>query len=691
MNVSSIRGRAALATVALLISPLASLRALAEPSPTAAPSPPKSAVPSLKPADLDKAVDPCQDFFRYTCGTWLKANPIPPEYPSWGRFNELQEQNRAVLRGILEKAAANPAADAGGRAIGDYWASCMDEARAEKDGISPIRPLLERIAALASPADAVVEAGRLRREGVPALFSVASTQDARDATEITAEVDQGGLGLPERDYYTKQDDASKKIRAQYVEHLAKLFVLSGNEDAPAADAARRVLAFETRLAESMQTKLERRDPERLYNRKTLAALADLAPAVPWAGTFSAVGTPPFASLNVVSPGYFKALSDTVVSAPLDDWKTYLHAVVLRSSAKFLSKAFVNQDFAFNGTVLVGTTALQPRWKRCVASTDANLRDLLGRPYADATFGADGKKRMQALVVALEDAMDEDLRRVPWMDDETRGRARAKLGSFAKKIGYPDKWVDMSQMKITRGSWLENLRAAQRFEVARDLAKIGKPLDRTEWGISVPTVNAGYNPQLNDITFPAGILQPPFFDRAADDALNFGAIGGVIGHEITHGFDDQGRQFDKSGNLKDWWTERSTKQFEKRAGCVERQFSDFKVEDLNVNGKLTLGENIADLGGVKIAWAAFRKTGQGRDGAPIDGFTPDQRFFLGWGRMWCEAYTPELARLLVNTNEHSPPRYRVNGPLSNMKEFQSAFHCPDDTPMVRKAVDLCEVW
>ena len=678
----------ALFAVALLVS----LRAIAEPPPGEPSSPPKAADLALDPSQIDRSVDPCQDFFLYTCGTWLKANPIPAEYPLWGRFNELQDKNLGDLHTILEAAAAKGASpDPAQRAIGDYYAACMDESRAEKDGISPIQPLLARIAAVKSPADAVVEAGRLHREGSPALFPFESTQDARDATEIIAEVDQGGLGLPERDYYTKDDEKSKTLRSQYVEYLAKLLVLAGDEEVTAAEEAKRVLAFETRLATSMQTKVERRDPERLYNRKKLAELIALAPAVPWKDYFAAIGAPAFASLNVVSPGYFKAVSEMVSSVPLDDWKSYLRAVVIRTSARQLSAAFVNADFAFNGVLLTGTKELSPRWKRCVSSTDAELKDLLGRPYADATFGADGKKRMQALVAALEKAMDEDLKKIPWMDDETRGRARQKLGAFAKKIGYPDKWIDMSKVRIARGSWFQNVREAEIFSFDRDAAKIGKPLDRTEWGYTVPTVNAGYNVQLNDITFPAGILQPPFFDRAADDALNYGAVGGFIGHEITHGFDDQGRQFDKSGNLKDWWTERSAKQFTDRAGCVERQFSNYKVEELNVNGKLTLGENIADLGGLKIAWAAFKKTKEGGSQTPIDGFTPDQRFFLGWGRAWCEAYTPELARLLVNTNEHSPPRYRVNGPLSNMKEFQAAFHCEGDTPMVKKAVDLCEVW
>jgi endothelin-converting enzyme/putative endopeptidase len=687
MNIQKNSGLVLLASLTLALA----LTAAGEPPVKSASSSPKASSPALDPAGLDKTVDPCVDFFRYSCGTWLKANPIPAEYPSWGRFNELQERNRGVLHGILEKAAARPGADFAERAIGDFYASCMDEARAERDGLSPVQPLLDRVAALKTPADAVVEAGRLRREGVPALFPLNSTQDARDATEVIAEMDQGGLGLPDRDYYTKEDDKSKTLRSQYAVYLAKLFALAGGDEASATEAARRVLAFETKLAASMQTKVERRDPERLYNRKKVAELKELAPAVPWAEVFTAAGAPAFASLNVVSPGYFKAVSEAVASESLDDWKTYLRAVVLRSSAKFLTAAFVNEDFAFNGTILTGTKALQPRWKRCVASTDANLRDLLGRPYADATFGTDGKARTQALVAALQAAMDEDLKRVLWMDDETRGRAREKLSAFAKKIGYPDKWVDMSKLKIARGSWLQNVREAQRFEFARDLAKVGVPLDRTEWGMTVPTVNAGYNPQLNDITFPAGILQPPFFDRAADDALNYGGIGGGIGHEITHGFDDQGRQFDKNGNLKDWWTERSAKEFEKRAGCVEKQFSNYKVEDANVNGKLTLGENIADLGGLKIAWAAFKTTKEGQSAAPIDGFTPDQRFFLGWGRIWCEAYTPEFARLLVNTNEHSPPGYRVNGPISNMKEFKAAFHCPEDAPMARKAVDLCEVW
>jgi putative endopeptidase len=680
-------GRALLACLTLSLS----FNAPAGPPPSDAPPSPKSATRALDPAEIDSSVDPCQDFFRYTCGTWLKSNPIPGEYPLWGRFNELQDKNLADLHTVLEAAVAKPGTDAARRAIGDYYAACMDESHAEKDGLTPLTPFLDRVAAVKSPADAVVESGRLHRDGAPALFSFESTQDARDATEIIAEVDQGGLGLPDRDYYTKDDDKSKTLRAEYVDHLAKLFVLAGDTKAAAKGEAGRVLAFETKLAASMQTKVERRDPERLYNRKKLAELKELAPNVPWSDYFTAIGAPSFESLNVVSPGYFKSLSDLVTSVPLSDWKTYLRSVVLRTSARFLSKAFVNQDFAFNGVLLTGTKELGPRWKRCVASTDFELKDLLGRPYAEATFGADGKERMNALVTALGNAMDADLKRVSWMDEETRARAVEKMAAIARKIGYPDKWIDMSKLRLTRASWIANATEAERFSFDRDVAKIGKPLDRTEWGYTVPTVNAGYNPQLNDITFPAGILQPPFFDRASDDALNYGAIGGFIGHEITHGFDDQGRQFDKNGNLKDWWTERSAKQFEKRAACVEKQFSSYKVEELNVNGKLTLGENIADLGGLKIAWAAFKETKEGGSSTPIDGFTPDQRFFLGWGRAWCEAYTPEFARLLVNTNEHSPPTYRVNGPLSNMQEFRAAFHCPEDAPMARKAVDLCEVW
>jgi putative endopeptidase len=690
LAVLALLGRAALAA-ALLIG--TSALALDPPaSPKAA-----GKAPGFDAKLVDPAVDPCKDFFQYACGTWIRSNPIPPEFPSWGRFQELAERNREELHRILEQAApANPKRDELHQKIGDYYASCMDEARAEAEGAKPLAPAFQRIAALEDAKAVVLEAARHRRQGVGSLFSFSSTPDARDAREVIAEADQGGLGLPDRDYYTKDDAKSKELRDQYVAHMTRMFQLAGDTPEAAATEAARVMTLETALAKGSMTRVERRNPEKRYNRMKAAELETLAPSIPWQAYIAETGLAPVPSLNVGSPGYFKTLDELLKTAALDDWKSYLRWHVIRAAAPRLSSAFVNEEFAFSGKTLTGAKQLQPRWHRCVAATDMGLRDLLGKPYVEATFGEDGKKRMLAMVNALKGAMDEDLSKVPWMDDETRGRAKAKLDAFGTKIGYPDKWMDTSGLKVDRGSFLENARRVARFHFDHELAKVGKPVDKTEWRMSAPTVNASYSPQYNQITFPAGILQPPFFDKAMDDAPNFGGIGAVIGHEISHGFDDQGSQFDKDGNLKSWWTEKSNAEFKKRTSCVERQFSDYvAIDDLHVNGKLTLGENIGDLGGLKIALAALKKTAAGKPpaemAAKIDGFTPEQRFFLGWATVWCRNATPEQQRLQVNTDPHAPAQFRVNGPLSNMKEFQAAFACPQDAPMVRKALEVCEVW
>lgn len=644
---------------------------------------------------IDRSSDPCKDFYQFACGNWLSSNPIPPEFSSWGRFTELAERNREELHKILEAAAAakdGKPRDEIHQKIGDYYAACMDESKADMLGRKPIEPELARIAGLKDAKAVVVEAGHLRRTGIGALFSFDSAQDARDAREVIAEADQGGLGLPDRDYYTKEDDNSKAIRAQYVEHVAKMFQLAGDDEEAAKSEAQRVITLETALAKGSMTRVERRDPEKRYNRTKVAALGTLAPSVPWTAYFTEVGLPSVDSVNIGSPSYFKALDEQLKTAALDDWKSYLRWTVIRSEAPRLSSAFVNENFRFHGAILTGAKALQPRWKRCVAATDQGLRDLLGKPYVDATFGADGKKRMQAMVEALTAAMEEDIKGLAWMDAETKVKAKEKLGTFVKKIGYPDKWVDMSKLKIDRTSWAENAARASTFGFDYELAKVGKPLDRTRWGMTPPTVNAYYNAQMNEIVFPAGILQPPFFDRKMDDAPNFGGIGAVIGHEISHGFDDRGSQYDKDGNLKNWWSEKAGMEFKRRAACVEKQFSDYvPIEDMHVNGKLTLGENIGDLGGVKIALAALHKTNEGKPDERRDGFTRDQRFFLGFGQIWCRNVTPEQLRLQINTDPHSPAQFRVKGPLSNMKAFQEAFHCPDDAPMVRKVSDICEIW
>ncbi len=675
---------AAAAAFPLLFPPRA---ASAQPDRPAAPGKPIGFDARL----VDKAGKPCTDFYQYACGGWLTGNPVPAEYSRWGRFNEVAERNQQILKRILETAAAGKKRDVHQK-IGDYYASCMDEGGAEAAGISPLSPAFARIAKITDVASLATEVARLQPNGVGVLFRFDSTPDFDDARQVIAEVDQGGLGLPDRDYYTKEDERSQKIRAQYVEHMEKMFTLAGDSADQAKSEAAWVLAIETALAKASMTRVERRDPKKRANRMDRRQLADLAPTFPWKEYFAAVGQPELASLNVASPPFFQGLDKELQSRDLDAWRAYLRWHVLESAAPMLSSAFVDETFRFSGTVLTGAQKLQPRWKRCVAASDRSLRDLLGRQYVEAAFGAQAKKRTNEMVQGLLEAMRADLADLTWMDAETKGRAQEKLASFVRKIGYPDKWVDYSAIPIERTSWLANSLRAREFTFRRDLSKIGKPVDRTEWRMTPPTVNASYSPQRNEITFPAGILQPPFFDNALDDGPNYGGIGGVIGHEITHGFDDQGRQFDKDGNLKDWWSAESAKEFVRRAACVERQFSNYvSVDDLHVNGKLTLGENIGDLGGLKISYAAFQKAKKGKKAAPVDGYTPDQRFFLGWAQVWCGNVRPEEARLRVATDPHAPERFRVLGPLSNMPEFAKAFDCPADSPMVRPVADICTVW
>jgi putative endopeptidase len=675
----------------LRIATLACVLALAARAGLAADEPKKT--PGFDPTLLDKTVAPCANFYQYACGGWLAANPIPPEYATWGRFNELADRNRDVLHDILEKASKpDPKRDVIHQKIGDFYTACMDEMHAEAEGAKPLKPTLDRIEKVHDSSSLVAEIARLRPQGVGVLWSFGSGQDAKDAREVIAEADQGGLGLPDRDYYTKEDEASKKLRDQYVEHMGKMFVLAGDTSERATAEASAVMAIETALAKASMTRVERRDPKKRYNRMSLEELGKLAPTIPWKAYLSAVGAGDVASINIGSPSYFKGLEELLKTEKPENWRSYLRWHAIRSAAPMLSSNFVNAEFAFYGTILTGAKELQPRWKRCVTATDQSMRELLGQPYVEATFGAEGKKRTQEMVEALVSAMKADLANVPWMDDETRSNAQQKLAAFTRKIGYPDKWIDYSKLSVERTSGPANAVRAREFEFRRQMAKIGKPVDKTQWGMTPPTVNAYYNPQRNEIVFPAGILQPPFYDNKLDDGPNFGGIGAVIGHEISHGFDDQGRQFDKDGNLKDWWTSKSAEEFVRRAACVEKQFSSYvAVDDLHVNGKLTLGENIGDLGGLRIAFAALEARQAGKDKKSIDGFTPEQRFFLAWGQIWCRNTRPEQARVLVQTDPHSPGQWRVNGPLGNLPEFREAFECPVDAPMVRSPADACSVW
>ncbi|HUS04775.1 MAG TPA: M13 family metallopeptidase [Bryobacteraceae bacterium] len=639
---------------------------------------------------LDRKADPCVDFYQYACGTWLAANPIPPDQSSWGRFSALLERNQRILKDILETSAAKTAKNAGDGKVGDYYSSCMDEQGIEARGTAPLKPELDRIAALADKPALVDELIRLHKLGVNALFNLSSGQDFKDSTEVIAQADQGGLGLPDRDYYFKQDPKSVETRGQYVGHVQKMFELLGDSPEKAAANAKVVMAIETALAKGSQDRVTRRDPAATYHRMSTKELQALYPSFAWPKYLQGVGVPRIQSLNVVAPDFFKQMDSQIQEVALEDWKVYLRWHYLSASAPLLPARFVNQNFEFSGKILTGAKELKPRWKRCVQFTDGDLGEALGQKYVEQTFGAEGKERTLKMVHALEKALERDIERLSWMTPATKKRALEKLHAITNKIGFPEKWRDYSALTIQKGDALGNSTRANTFEFQRQLAKIGKPVDKTEWFMTPPTVNAYYDPQLNNINFPAGILQPPFYDNKLDDAVNFGGIGAVIGHELTHGFDDQGRQFDAKGNLADWWTEADAKEFERRADCVNKEYGEFAaVGDLKLNGKLTLGENVADNGGLRIAYMAMIDTLAGKSQPKIDGFTAEQRIFLGWGQIWCTNMTDQALRLRTQTDPHSPGRYRVNGTVSNMPEFQKAFACKAGQPMVRQ--NACSVW
>jgi putative endopeptidase len=656
------------------------------------PEPPKRAADSRFLGAMDRSADPCDDFYQYACGSWVKANPVPADQSSWGRFNELAERNRETLKAILEKAAAGGASRTPDeQKIGDLYGSCMDESAVNKLGVGAIRSELNDIAALSSKAGLSDLVAGLHQSGVGALFNFGSDQDFKDPKSVVASFDQGGLGLPERDYYFKDDPKSVKLRDEYVAHVQQMFGLLGETPAAAAADAKAVMDLETALAKASLGVVARRDPKNLDHKMTVKELQSLDPSFDWERYMKLRGAPPVESLNVAVPGFVKGMEQEIQAVGLDQWKAYLRWHVVHDAAPLLSTPFVDANFAFYGKTLTGAGEEKPRWKRCVQLTDNLLGEALGRKYVEQTFGADGKQRMSTMVAALERAMGADLETLPWMTEATRKEALGKLAAIANKIGYPDRWRDYSSVRIVRDDLLGNARRAEAFEQKRQLEKIGKPLDRGEWGMTPPTVNAYYNPQMNDINFPAGILQPPFFDKEMDDAVNFGATGSVIGHEMTHGFDDQGRQFAADGSLKDWWTEADAKEFETRAACIVDQYGGYTaVDDVKLNGKLTLGENIADNGGVRIAYMALMQTlSDAAKAEKVDGLTPQQRFFVGWGQIWCNNMTPEMRRMRAQVDPHSPGRYRVDGVVSNMHEFREAFGCKADAPMVRE--NACRVW
>jgi putative endopeptidase len=625
----------------------------------------------------------------------MAKNPIPPAYPSWGVANEVNERNRNILHEILEDAAKNTMAIRGSseQKVGDYYGSCMDTAKIDSEGLTPLRPELERINAVSTVANLEAEIVHLQENGVNVFFGVDSTQDFKDSTQVTGEVDQGGLGLPDRDYYTREDPKSKEQRAEYQKHVTKMFELMGDPETTAGTEAQTVMDIETQLAKVSQTEVERRDPQNVYHRMPQSSLKTLAPDFPWENYFTAVGLAGKGDINVTAPDFFRGMDKTIVAVPMDNWKIYLRWHLINSAAPALSSPFVDEDFHFKGMVLMGTKEILPRWKRCVRSTDNALGEALGQVYVKKAFPPEAKARALAMVKNLEAALADDIKTLPWMSEATRQQALAKLNAITNKIGYPDKWRDYSAFVVRRGPYIDNVSGAARFEFHRGLNKVGKPVDRTEWGMSPPTVNAYYNPQLNEIVFPAGILQPPFFDFTADDALNYGSMGAVIGHEMTHGFDDEGSQFDGEGNMKNWWTPDDKKNFDARGACISSQFDAFVVEDtLHENGKLVEGESIADLGGLAIAYAAYEKSLAGKPRPrDIGGFSPEQRFFIGYAQSWEENMRPEYSRMLTNVDPHPLPKYRVIAPLSNMVSFAKAFGCKEGDPMVRPAGSRCGIW
>jgi putative endopeptidase len=638
----------------------------------------------------------CEDFYQYANGGWIAKNEIPPAFSSWGITSPLREKNIATLHRILEEAAKNTSARGGSneQKIGAFYASCMDEAKIEAAGATSLKKEFAAINKLKAANELPALLAHLHRIGVPSLFSFGAGQDFKKSDSVIAITGQGGLSLPDRDFYLKDDEKSKSTREAYVQHVIKMFKLLGDDADKAAAEAQTVMKIETQLAQVSLDRVSRRDASKQYHKMGQADLKNIMANFDWSTYFKAIGAPQFTEINVAHPDFFKGLDQMLTSVPIDDWKTYLRWHLVHDAADALSTAFVNENFNFYGKTLNGAKEIQPRWRRCVIATDSNLGEALGEVYVKKAFPPEAKARMKELVNNIIVALREDIPTLDWMSEPTRQAAIAKLNAFGVKIGYPDKWRNYSALKIERASFIDNLLRASEFERRRNLTKMGQPVDRTEWVMTPPTVNAYNSSLMNEIVFPAGILQPPYFDLTADDALNYGAIGAVIGHEMSHGFDDQGRKFDLQGNLKDWWTEADAKNYMERANCVEQQFSAFRVEEvgLNQNGKLVLGESIGDLGGLKIAWLAFQKSLQGKPRpANIDGFTPEQRFFLGWAQVWGRKQTPEAMRQQILTDPHPLGRFRVNGPLSNMPQFAEAFNCKLGDAMVRPPEQRCQVW
>ncbi|HEY8133043.1 MAG TPA: M13 family metallopeptidase [Thermoanaerobaculia bacterium] len=644
---------------------------------------------------MDRSVNACDDFYRFAVGMWRDTHPLPAQYSRYGRFEELAERNRNVLHAILEEGAAAAATAPKGSAqqkIGDFYAACMNETAIDQAGVTPIQPELDRINAITDRDSLLAEITRLHDMGYAPLFRVGGQNDFKNSKMIIASVSTGQLGLPDRDYYLRDDERFKNIRGQYVDHVAKMLSLAGEDGSQARSDAERILQLETKLAQAAMSRVEMRNPENRYHMMTVSQLASTAPAVDWNAYLNALGVNQ-PNINVTEPKYIEAVNRLLSDVPLEDWKTYVRWTVINASAPALSRPLEEEEFNFNGRILSGQQQQQERWKRCVRATDSNLGQLLGQEYVRRNFTPEAKAKMNQLIDNLVSALREDIPTLSWMGAQTKQAALGKLNAFQRKIGYPDKWRDYSALSISRDSYANDVLASRRFAYHYNIARIGKTDDPNEWGgFTPPTVNASYNPPRNDITFPAGILQPPFYDPNADDAYNYGGIGTVIGHEMTHGFDDQGAKFDAEGNLRNWWTPEDLRNFQARTDCIANEYSEFNVATgININGKLVTGEATADLGGATLALRAYEKSLQGKPRQNIDGFTPEQRFFLGFAQVWGENMAAQEQTRRALTDPHAQGPFRVNGTVQNMPEFQKAWNCSEGAKMVREAGKRCAIW
>jgi putative endopeptidase len=647
--------------------------------------------PSLDPASMDKTADPCVDFYQYSCGGWMRNNPIPPDRARWDVYSKLAQDNQRVLWGISQTDAEMKDRTPVQQKVGDYYAACMNVAAVNAAGMKPIEADLAAIAAIDSKGQisGYVAQAHLNGQG-NLLFRAGATQDYGDAEKVILGIDAGGLGLPDRDYYTRTDAKSVGIRAKYLALMAQMLEMSGEPEAKAKSDANDVMAFETTLAKASLTRVEKREPHNLYHMMTLAEVEKATPEVNWGEYFSVQGVTPSGAMNVSEPKFFAALGEAVKGTPLETLKAYLRFHLLTSAAPYLSDNFQQAYFDFYSKTLRGVPQMPPRWKKCVREEDRFMGEALGQEFVRVEFTPQSKAATVKMTQQIEDAMASEIQHLDWMSDATKQQALTKLHTVKNKIGYPDRWRDYATLTIERGDYFGNVKRAQAFEVKRDWAKVGKPLDRNEWDMSPATVNADYDAQMNDINFPAGVLQPPLYDPKMDDAPNYGNTGGTIGHELTHGFDDEGRQFDAQGNLKDWWTAEDAKKFEQRIQCVRDQYSQYVVvDDIHINGKLTSGEDVADQGGELLAYIAWKAQTAAMNLKPEGGLTPDQRFFVGFAQWACDNDRPEDARSNAMLDPHSPGKDRINGVVVNMPEFAKAFGCKAGQPMVK--ANACKVW